>query len=195
MPSSKGKPTKREWILSSRVFNPILTHPLYCISTAELREKIKNQIQSESPGGWAAWKAAKLAKQYEEAGGGYEDTGDNDNKPKKGTPEPKEGVKKDAGGAAQTQKREKRQREGEDVNQTDKNEGEEGGAKDKDKATKQSKTKTNGDVKQQKQNGAGKDDAEKTTKKAGSGANGKAKKEQKPAAKGSRTQPSRASKK
>lgn len=179
---------------SSRVHLHRLT--LHPPPSAELREKIKNQIQEESPGGWAAWKAAKLAKKYEEAGGGYEDTGDNENKAKKGTPEPKPGVKKAAGGAAQTQKREKREREGEEVNQTEGDDGKKESAKDeaeKPKSkSKQSKTQENGDVKEQ-----GDKKTESTAKEKKSTGNGasKTKKEQKPPAKGTRTQPSRSSKK
>lgn len=41
-------------------------------------------------GSWSAWKAGELARRYEAQGGGYEDTGDNKNKSKKGPPEKKE---------------------------------------------------------------------------------------------------------
>ncbi|PWN25578.1 hypothetical protein BDZ90DRAFT_68734 [Jaminaea rosea] len=89
MPSSKGEPTD-----------------------PQLRERIKEQIKKEAGGGWAAWCGAKLAKEYERQGGGYKNTPDNPNKPKKGTPEPKEGENRAAGGAAQTAKREKKEAEG-----------------------------------------------------------------------------------
>ncbi|PVH88000.1 hypothetical protein DL98DRAFT_509510 [Cadophora sp. DSE1049] len=73
MTSSKGKPTD-----------------------PELREQIKEEIKQEpnkSGGGegqWSAWKATKLAKEYEKQGGDYEDEAGSKNKPKKGEPEKKE---------------------------------------------------------------------------------------------------------
>ncbi|KAH9885314.1 hypothetical protein F4778DRAFT_761055 [Xylariomycetidae sp. FL2044] len=78
MTSSKGKPTD-----------------------PELREQIKEDIKQEpnkSGGGqgqWSAWKASKLAKEYEKQGGDYENEPGSKNEPKKGEPEPKsEGKKK-----------------------------------------------------------------------------------------------------
>ncbi|ROW03617.1 hypothetical protein VPNG_07192 [Cytospora leucostoma] len=68
MPSSKGIPTD-----------------------PELREKIK-QEPNKSGGGqgqWAAWKASKLAKEYEKQGGEYENEPGSKNEPKKGKPEAK----------------------------------------------------------------------------------------------------------
>ncbi|OTA99742.1 glycoside hydrolase family 5 protein [Hypoxylon sp. CI-4A] len=62
----------------------------------QLRESIKEDIKQEpnkSGGGqgqWSAWKANKLAKEYEKQGGDYENEPGSKNKPKKGTPEPKE---------------------------------------------------------------------------------------------------------
>ncbi|KAK8116504.1 uncharacterized protein PG998_004785 [Apiospora kogelbergensis] len=72
MVSSKGKPTD-----------------------PELREELKKEIKAEpnkSGGGegqWAAWKGAKLAKEYEKQGGDYENEAGSKNQPKKGTPEAK----------------------------------------------------------------------------------------------------------
>ncbi|CDS00141.1 hypothetical protein [Sporisorium scitamineum] len=40
-------------------------------------------------GQWSAWKAAEMSKRYEAKGGDYQDTGENPNEPKKGTPAPK----------------------------------------------------------------------------------------------------------
>ncbi|OHX00432.1 hypothetical protein CSPAE12_00803 [Colletotrichum incanum] len=79
MPSSKGKPTD-----------------------PELREEIKEEIKQEpnkSGGGegqWAAWKASKLAKEYEKQGGGYENEPGSKNEPKKGEPQKKSESKKKA---------------------------------------------------------------------------------------------------
>jgi len=41
-------------------------------------------------GQWSAWKATKLAKEYEKQGGDYEEEAGSKNKPKKGEPEKKE---------------------------------------------------------------------------------------------------------
>ncbi|KAJ0166187.1 hypothetical protein CTA2_8336 [Colletotrichum tanaceti] len=77
MPSSKGKPTD-----------------------PELREELKEEIKQEpnkSGGGegqWAAWKGAKLAKEYEKQGGGYENEAGSKNEPKKGEPQKKSESKK-----------------------------------------------------------------------------------------------------
>ncbi|KAI1260702.1 hypothetical protein F5Y18DRAFT_404886 [Xylariaceae sp. FL1019] len=77
MPSSKGKPTD-----------------------PELREQLKEEIKQEpnkSGGGegqWAAWKASKLAKEYEKQGGDYENEPGSKNEPKKGDPQPKSESKK-----------------------------------------------------------------------------------------------------
>ncbi|KAI5919561.1 hypothetical protein F4810DRAFT_686703 [Camillea tinctor] len=78
MLSSKGKPTD-----------------------PELREQIKEDIKQEpnkSGGGqgqWSAWKANKLAKEYEKQGGSYENEAGSKNEPQKGDPQPKsEGKKK-----------------------------------------------------------------------------------------------------
>ncbi|KAF9874733.1 hypothetical protein CkaCkLH20_07870 [Colletotrichum karsti] len=79
MPSSKGKPTD-----------------------PELREELKEEIKQEpnkSGGGegqWSAWKASKLAKEYEKQGGDYENEAGSKNEPKKGEPEKKSESKKKA---------------------------------------------------------------------------------------------------
>lgn len=60
--------------------------------------EIKQQ-PNKSGGGegqWAAWKASKLAKEYEKQGGGYENEPGSKNEPKKGDPEPKSERKKEA---------------------------------------------------------------------------------------------------
>lgn len=77
MPSTKGKPT-----------------------SSQLYEEIKDSIQNEKnkdgsgKGQWSAWKAAKLAKSYEEAGGEYENEPGSKNEPSKGFPEPKSEAKR-----------------------------------------------------------------------------------------------------
>ncbi|RYP87658.1 hypothetical protein DL770_004737 [Monosporascus sp. CRB-9-2] len=77
MTSSKGKPTD-----------------------PELREQLKEEIKQEpnkSGGGegqWSAWKASKLAKEYEKRGGDYENEPGSKNEPRKGTPRPKSEAKK-----------------------------------------------------------------------------------------------------
>ncbi|OAL51139.1 hypothetical protein IQ07DRAFT_413446 [Pyrenochaeta sp. DS3sAY3a] len=79
MPSSKGKPTD-----------------------PKLREKVKEDVKNETnkdgggKGQWSAWKAAKLSKEYEKKGGGYENEAGSKNEPKKGTPEKKPAAKKKA---------------------------------------------------------------------------------------------------
>ncbi|KFA53461.1 hypothetical protein S40293_03400 [Stachybotrys chartarum IBT 40293] len=78
MPSSKGTPTD-----------------------PELREELKEEIKQEpnkSGGGqgrWSAWKAAKLAKEYEKQGGDYENEPGSKNEPEKGTPRAKSEGKKE----------------------------------------------------------------------------------------------------
>ncbi|VBB80350.1 Putative protein of unknown function [Podospora comata] len=77
MPSSKGKPTD-----------------------PQLREELKEEIKQEpnksgdGKGQWAAWKGMKLAKEYEKAGGGYENEPGSKNEPKSGTPVAKSKKKK-----------------------------------------------------------------------------------------------------
>ncbi|KAK8030187.1 hypothetical protein PG993_011478 [Apiospora rasikravindrae] len=72
MVSSKGKPTD-----------------------PELREELKEEIKAEpnkSGGGegqWAAWKASKLAKEYEKQGGDYKNEAGSKNQPQKGAPQAK----------------------------------------------------------------------------------------------------------
>ncbi|KAM7220386.1 hypothetical protein V8F06_004165 [Rhypophila decipiens] len=69
MPSSKGNPTD-----------------------PELREQLKEEIKQEpnksgdGKGQWAAWKAVKLAKEYEAQGGEYENQPGSKNEPKTGKP-------------------------------------------------------------------------------------------------------------
>lgn len=77
MPSSKGIPTD-----------------------PELRDELKEEIKQETnkdgggKGQWAAWKASKLAKEYEKQGGGYENEPGSKNEPKEGKPEHKSESKK-----------------------------------------------------------------------------------------------------
>ncbi|EUC48519.1 hypothetical protein COCMIDRAFT_87080 [Bipolaris oryzae ATCC 44560] len=78
-PSSKGKPTD-----------------------PKLREKVKEEVKQETnkdgggKGEWSAWKASKLAKEYEKKGGGYENEAGSKNEPKKGVPQEKSPAKKKA---------------------------------------------------------------------------------------------------
>ncbi|KAI1291336.1 hypothetical protein F5Y03DRAFT_400763 [Xylaria venustula] len=66
----------------------------------ELREELKEEIKQEpnkSGGGkgqWSAWKANKLAKEYEKQGGDYENQLGSKNEPEKGEPQHKSEVKK-----------------------------------------------------------------------------------------------------
>ncbi|MCJ1469577.1 hypothetical protein MMC07_008212 [Pseudocyphellaria aurata] len=78
MPSTKGKPKNTE---------------LY----EETKDGIKNETNKDGSGKgqWSAWKATKLAKAYEEAGGEYENEPGSKNEPNKGSPEPKAEAKKD----------------------------------------------------------------------------------------------------
>ncbi|KAF2190762.1 hypothetical protein K469DRAFT_519536, partial [Zopfia rhizophila CBS 207.26] len=70
MPSSKGRPMD-----------------------SKLREKVKEEVKKETnndgggKGSWSAWKGAKLSKEYEKRGGGYESEPGSKNEPKTGTPE------------------------------------------------------------------------------------------------------------
>ncbi|KAB5566723.1 hypothetical protein GE09DRAFT_1107986 [Coniochaeta sp. 2T2.1] len=79
MPSSKGTPTD-----------------------PELREQLKEEIKQETnkdgsgKGQWAAWKASKLAKEYEGQGGEYENEAGSKNEPEKGVPHHKSEAKKKA---------------------------------------------------------------------------------------------------
>ncbi|KAF2131005.1 hypothetical protein P153DRAFT_257341, partial [Dothidotthia symphoricarpi CBS 119687] len=72
MPSSKGKPT-----------DPKLRE--------EVKEKVKGETNKDGggKGQWSAWKATKLAKEYEKKGGSYENEEGSKNEPKKGTPKAK----------------------------------------------------------------------------------------------------------
>lgn len=60
------------------------------------RSLTRPEIQKDSPGGWAAWKAAKLAKEYEKQGGGYKNQEGSKNKPVKGPPQHKKEEEKKA---------------------------------------------------------------------------------------------------
>ncbi|RYP54454.1 hypothetical protein DL768_000760 [Monosporascus sp. mg162] len=77
MTSSKGKPTE-----------------------PELREQLKEEIKQEpskSGGGegqWSAWKASKLAKEYEKRGGAYENEPGSKNEARRGAARPKSEAKK-----------------------------------------------------------------------------------------------------
>ncbi|KAG8170046.1 hypothetical protein KVR01_000791 [Diaporthe batatas] len=90
MPSSKGKPTDpelREEIKEGK-FSP---------SQWQSNSILGLQEPNKSGGGegqWSAWKASKLAKEYEKQGGGYENEPGSKNEPKKGEPEPKSDSKK-----------------------------------------------------------------------------------------------------
>lgn len=199
MPSSKGKPTDRELIGRNAYHSPchgaddlpILVAPRAL--PAELREKIKNKLQKDNGGGWAAWMGAKLAQEYEAQGGGYENTGDNPNKAKKGTPEPKEGVERNSGGAAQTAKREKKEAEAGKKS---------GGGEKKDDKKEEGGEKEDGAGKKREANGkaeAAEEPKEKKAKANGGDDGSKAKKSKKAppkeATKGSREQPKRGAKK
>ncbi|ROW01354.1 hypothetical protein VMCG_05985 [Cytospora schulzeri] len=71
MPSSKGIPTD-----------------------PELQIKQETNKDGGGKGQWAAWKASKLAKEYEKQGGGYENEPGSKNEPKEGKPEHKSESKK-----------------------------------------------------------------------------------------------------
>ncbi|KAI0129761.1 hypothetical protein BJ170DRAFT_286507 [Xylariales sp. AK1849] len=94
MPSSKGKPTDpelREELKEGR--HSSLAAACACTDSPQ---EIKQQ-PNKSGGGegqWAAWKAAKLAKEYEKQGGDYENEAGSKNEPKKGAPEHKTEAKK-----------------------------------------------------------------------------------------------------
>ncbi|MCJ1286792.1 hypothetical protein MMC26_006138 [Xylographa opegraphella] len=67
----------------------------------KLREDIKEKVKGETnkdgggSGQWSAWKASKLAKEYEKEGGTYENEAGSKNEPEKGTPEHKSESKKE----------------------------------------------------------------------------------------------------
>ncbi|SPO23781.1 uncharacterized protein UTRI_03691_B [Ustilago trichophora] len=154
MPSSKGKPTdpqKRE----------------------EARKEVLNMEKGGGKGNWSAWKASEMAKRYEAKGGDYEDTGNNANEAKKGTPKPKKeaiekGERKDPSEAVGTPKTAKKS-----------------GDK-KDDTAKETGTKRKSDTKTE---DADKVEGKEKSKKP------RTKKEPKPAAKGTREQPKRGVKK
>ncbi|KAI1637785.1 hypothetical protein F4809DRAFT_640261 [Biscogniauxia mediterranea] len=74
MPSSKGNPT-----------DPKLRE--------QIKEEIKQEPNKSSGGGgqgqWSAWKANKLAKEYERRGGDYENRAGSKNEPRRGEPRAK----------------------------------------------------------------------------------------------------------
>jgi len=72
MPSAKGKPTDPE--LKKKV-----------------TEEVKQQTNKDGSGAgkMAAWKAAKIGKEYEAQGGDYENEPGSKNKPEKGPPQKK----------------------------------------------------------------------------------------------------------
>jgi len=67
----------------------------------KLREEIKEKVKGETnkdgggSGQWSAWKANKLAKEYEKEGGAYENEAGSKNEPEKGVPEHKSESKKE----------------------------------------------------------------------------------------------------
>lgn len=73
----------------SAVFFPPSLFPADPLPSRPSLANVLTEIQKESPGGWAAWKAAKLAKEYEAQGGGYENVAGSKNEPKAGVPEHK----------------------------------------------------------------------------------------------------------
>lgn len=94
MTSTKGTPTDQP--LHDKIKDRTY-HPYY----PPIRHKRNtnapiSEIQKDSPGGWAAWKAAKLAKEYEKQGGGYKNEKGSKNKPVKGPPQHKKEEEKKA---------------------------------------------------------------------------------------------------
>ncbi|KAF7520364.1 hypothetical protein G7054_g12799 [Neopestalotiopsis clavispora] len=101
MGSSKGKPTDPE--LRESIKEGSSPFPLTAIIPNSIRlTRLGTDIKQEpnkSGGGegqWSAWKAAKLAKEYEKQGGDYENEAGSKNEPKKGDPQPKSDSKKKA---------------------------------------------------------------------------------------------------
>ncbi|KFY71847.1 hypothetical protein V498_10124, partial [Pseudogymnoascus sp. VKM F-4517 (FW-2822)] len=103
MVSSKGKPTEPK--LKERV-----------------TEKVKQQTNKDGSGKgkMAAWKAAKIAKEYEARGGDYEDVPGSKNKAQKGPPEKKSAAEKEddtaigrpsKSGSGECRKKEKKEKE------------------------------------------------------------------------------------
>ncbi|KFY04055.1 hypothetical protein V494_00421 [Pseudogymnoascus sp. VKM F-4513 (FW-928)] len=103
MVSTKGKPTEPK--LKERV-----------------TEKVKQQTNKDGSGKgkMAAWKAAKIGKEYEARGGDYEDVPGSKNKAQKGPPEKKSAAQKEDGtaierpsgsGSGERRKKEKKEKE------------------------------------------------------------------------------------
>ncbi|MCJ1389017.1 NAD(+) salvage pathway protein [Xylographa bjoerkii] len=63
----------------------------------EIKEKVKGEMNKDGGGSgqWSAWKANKLAKEYEKEGGTYENEAGSKNEPEKGVPEQKSESKKE----------------------------------------------------------------------------------------------------
>ena len=89
MPSSKGEPTDPE--LREKVKEEVKSESKGMLISTNAGESVVDLTLGGGPGKWSAWKAAELAKRYEAAGGDYKDTGDNKNKAQKGEPEKKSG--------------------------------------------------------------------------------------------------------
>ncbi len=129
--------------------------------------------------------AAEMAKKYEAKGGGYEDTGDNANEAKKGTPQPKKeavekGERKDPSEAVGTPKTKKTGNKKADDKKADEKKDDEEKDDEKKDDDKEAGSKRKADTKAD-----DKDKAEDKSKKPK-----KTKAEPKPAAKGTREQPS-----
>lgn len=96
MSSSKGNPTDPG--LREKLKDGLSSFLLYLQILNSYLTEIKQQ-PNKSGGGegqWAAWKANKLAKEYEAQGGGYENEPGSQNEPKKGVPQGKSESKKKA---------------------------------------------------------------------------------------------------
>ena len=72
-----------------RTQEPLVRVPIQLKTNALLEIKQEPNKSGGGEGQWSAWKASKLAKEYEKQGGGYENDPDSKNKPKKGEPEKK----------------------------------------------------------------------------------------------------------
>ncbi|KAH8776727.1 hypothetical protein F5883DRAFT_711500 [Diaporthe sp. PMI_573] len=72
--------------VSSALFQREIDMEHYWGPSAQIKQEPNKSGGGE--GQWSAWKASKLAKEYEKQGGGYE------NEPKKGDPEPKSDSRK-----------------------------------------------------------------------------------------------------
>lgn len=70
----------------------VLTFFLSFFGLVEIKQEPNKSGGGE--GQWAAWKASKLAKEYEARGGGYENEAGSRNEPKQGEPEKKSEGKK-----------------------------------------------------------------------------------------------------